>query len=160
MNGEYFIMSPPPLEVIDKDYKTSNRNIKVIDLQRNNWGTITLKAALDSCPMFDEAGYVLDYADKKHLERSMFMAHSSEKTYEKADVFGELGKHIIPDDVFNQMVAQIEKKGDGAIRKLNAVALPMAIAMRSLIVDQMKRSETYILTIWPRCTPTSPKVMI
>lgn len=140
MNGEYFIMSPPPLEVIDEHYKTSNRNIKVIDLQRNNWGTITLKAALDSCPMFGEDKSLTELTDKASFQRSMFRVSDGKGSWKQAVFFGDLPKHIVPDDVFKAMEGQIIKKGID----LKTVSAVEALAAEMAVADLTGRFESVI----------------
>jgi hypothetical protein len=86
---------------------TSNRNIKVIDLQKNNWGTIRLEDALNSTPMFGADGIDLVGPSVGYGKRgSMFI---DSKTEQNVKHFGELPEHVIPSKVFDKMVYQFEK---------------------------------------------------
>jgi hypothetical protein len=147
MNGEYYVMAPPPLEVIDENYMTSNRNIKVIDLQKNNWGTIRLEDALNSTPMFGGDNISLvEPGDKYGKRGSMFMQSSGSRDETGGvltELFGMLPEHVIPKKVFNFMVAQLHNKLIREGEKPNIHRLAKTFAGVSSIgaVELMKNAE-------------------
>lgn len=116
VNGEYYVMAPAAMElVLDyglENYKTSHRNIKVMDFENRRWGTITLDDALRSSPIFDEAGINLlqGHASKDH-HNSLFRVTSNERLQNvQVTRLGELGPEILPDNFVIAMTQQYAAK--------------------------------------------------
>lgn len=120
--GEYAIMAPSSLCHVDSEYKTSDRNIKIINLDKNTWGTITLKQALHASMIFSDNGELLvnDPRQGPHPHGDMFSMKLPKSFGNIEDpivveknattIFGEISEHVIPNEVFLTMAEQVHKK--------------------------------------------------
>lgn len=108
VNGEYYVMAPPPLEQVRgsglENYRSSHRNIKIMDFEGRKWGTITLKDAINASPIWEsaETGALLT-PDKD--EHHMLFSKDGETTINN---FSEMGDRFLPTSFF---LAMMEQKG-------------------------------------------------
>ncbi len=122
--GEYFKMFAPRIGTFETDdYKTSWRDIFIMDFNRDDWARITLQDVVKNLEIFDDGGELNDisnYRSKQYINRDnnnllltdLFYTADEEKVARLADI----DPVFLPNDVFFEIV---KRARDGVFRGLN-----------------------------------------